>query len=98
MLISLECLSPLHRQDGQDTLLYPSCPMYACMLPLALQGGVATFEEPEQGGRSGYVGWMGFGGSVFQWHPELKIGQRLGSITLDFGDILESINSRNWNL
>ena len=24
--------------------------------------------------RDGYVGWMGLGGSVFQWHPELKIG------------------------
>jgi hypothetical protein len=25
-------------------------------------------------GRDGFVGWIGFGGSVFQWHPELKIG------------------------
>lgn len=25
-------------------------------------------------GREGYVGWAGFGGSVCQWHPELKIG------------------------
>ena len=24
--------------------------------------------------RDGFVGWMGFGGSVMQWHPELKIG------------------------
>ena len=24
--------------------------------------------------RSGYYGWMGLGGSVLQWHPELKIG------------------------
>ena len=23
--------------------------------------------------REGFVGWMGFGGSVFQWHPELEI-------------------------
>ena len=24
--------------------------------------------------RNGFVGWAGLGGSVFQWHPELKIG------------------------
>jgi len=24
--------------------------------------------------REGYYGWMGYGGSVVQWHPELKIG------------------------
>ena len=41
------------------------------------QGGVAQFEEEDTSrtnGRSGFYGWMGFGGSVFQWHPELKIG------------------------
>ena len=25
-------------------------------------------------GRSGFFGWMGFGGSCFQWNPQLKIG------------------------
>ena len=25
------------------------------------------------GDRDGFYGWMGLGGSVFQWHPELKI-------------------------
>lgn len=24
--------------------------------------------------RLGFIGWAGLGGSVFQWHPELKIG------------------------
>ena len=24
--------------------------------------------------RDGWYGWMGLGGSIFQWHPELKIG------------------------
>ena len=41
------------------------------------QGGVAQFEEEdrsETNGRQGYYGWMGLGGSVFQWHPELRIG------------------------
>ena len=52
------------------------------------QGGVCKFEEehdnhlkPEAeeatAGREGFYGWMGFGGSVFQWNPELNIG--LGS-------------------
>jgi len=38
------------------------------------QGGIAQFEEEDKKGRHGYFGWMGLGGSVFQWHPELKIG------------------------
>ena len=48
------------------------------------QGGLATFPPPspadspiEAGlnrGREGFFGWMGLGGSVFQWHPEHKIG------------------------
>lgn len=25
-------------------------------------------------GREGFYGWMGFGGSIFQWHPEQEIG------------------------
>ena len=25
-------------------------------------------------GRKGYFGWMGYGGSIFQWHPEMDIG------------------------
>ena len=24
--------------------------------------------------RQGFIGWQGMGGSIFQWHPELKIG------------------------
>ena len=36
------------------------------------QGGVNKFEE--DGGRDGYYGWFGYGGSVFQWNPNLKIG------------------------
>ena len=48
------------------------------------QGGVATFgpHSPRAGrvvrslnvGRDGFHGWMGLGGSVFQWHPERRIG------------------------
>jgi len=25
-------------------------------------------------GRDGYFGWMGLGGSIFQWHPAWRIG------------------------
>jgi CubicO group peptidase (beta-lactamase class C family) len=48
------------------------------------QGGVDTFSRCERGsteieramneGREGFYGWMGFGGSILQWHPELDIG------------------------
>jgi CubicO group peptidase (beta-lactamase class C family) len=47
------------------------------------QGGVAKFdrsagknrlERALNNGREGYYGWMGLGGSVFQWHPGQKIG------------------------
>ena len=47
------------------------------------QGGVNvyTLDENSTGDekivaqdRLGFVGWAGLGGSVFQWHPELKIG------------------------
>ena len=48
------------------------------------QGGVhhATAAAARRGGadadlnagREGFYGWMGLGGSVFQWHPELEIG------------------------
>jgi len=36
------------------------------------QGGLGNYEDKEE--RSGYFGWMGYGGSVFQWHPQLCIG------------------------
>ena len=48
------------------------------------QGGVARFARPEQYnakldralnlGREGFYGWMGLGGSIFQWHPQANIG------------------------
>jgi len=50
------------------------------------QGGVCAFKaesmpdpltESEKtliNCREGYYGWMGFGGSIFEWHPELNIG------------------------
>lgn len=36
------------------------------------QGGVCHFDSSSKH-RHGYYGWMGLGGSCFQWHPELNI-------------------------
>jgi CubicO group peptidase (beta-lactamase class C family) len=48
------------------------------------QGGLAHFTETTRSsprkerdfneGREGFYGWMGLGGSLFQWHPEHQIG------------------------
>ena len=47
------------------------------------QGGINKFDDVQNptpiersilGYRIRYYGWMGFGGSVMQWHPQLKIG------------------------
>jgi len=47
------------------------------------QGGLAFVGPPPNAtpketefvkGLEGFYGWMGYGGSLFQWHPELKIG------------------------
>jgi CubicO group peptidase (beta-lactamase class C family) len=48
------------------------------------QGGVNQFDKvgPRSSGmerafnegREGYFGWMGLGGSIFQWHPENEVG------------------------
>jgi CubicO group peptidase (beta-lactamase class C family) len=34
------------------------------------------------GGKDGWYGWFGLGGSVMQWHPEYKIG--FGYTTANF--------------
>lgn len=57
------------------------------------QGGLASFPAPGpqdtpmyralHEGREGFYGWMGLGGSIFQWHPQHKIG---------FGYIPTSLN------
>lgn len=48
------------------------------------QGGVDKFKECDEHstklerefnvGREGFYGWMGLGGSIFQWHPQLDVG------------------------
>lgn len=46
-------------------------------------------------GREGFIGWMGYGGSVMQWHPELKIG--FGYVPSDF-NVLDFNNTRGARL
>ena len=65
------------------------------------QGGLASFgaANPADGalgrglneGREGYFGWMGFGGSIFQWHPELQIGFGYAPTSLN---VLDMVNER----
>ena len=38
-------------------------------------------------GRDGYYGWMGYGGSVFQWHPRLRIGIAYAPTILEWFDM-----------
>lgn len=38
--------------------------------------------------RDGWFGWMGMGGSVFQWHPELQIGFSYVPTNLLFMDFI----------
>ena len=37
--------------------------------------------------REGFYGWYGFGGSVFQWQPELEIGFAFVPTLLFWSDI-----------
>jgi hypothetical protein len=39
-------------------------------------------------GRQGFYGWMGLGGSIFQWHPEHKIGFGYVPTSLNVIDIM----------
>ena len=32
------------------------------------------FEKHLHSNREGFYGWQGYGGKVFQWHPQLNIG------------------------
>jgi len=49
------------------------------------QGGVAEFRaEDGHAERQGFYGWLGYGGSVFQWHPRLRIGFAYVPTVLEF--------------
>ncbi len=62
------------------------------------QGGVNLFTEAQaqrtglerafNSGREGFYGWMGLGGSIFQWHPRHEIGFGFVPTSLHVLDIL----------
>ena len=62
------------------------------------QGGVNVFTEASgesteldrafNVGREGFVGWMGLGGSIFQWHPRHEIGFAFVPTSLHVLDVL----------
>ena len=68
------------------------------------QGGVdwfapCTAESPRierefNEGREGFYGWMGFGGSIFQWHPALDIGFAFVPTSLHVLDLLNERGKR----
>ena len=41
---------------------------------LYMPGITDRCENMMHGARAGWFGWAGLGGSIFQWHPEHKIG------------------------
>ena len=65
------------------------------------QGGVASFTKVSNpssplelelnNGREGFFGWMGLGGSLFQWHPEFRIGFGYVPTSLN---VLDIVNER----
>ncbi|MAT93575.1 MAG: esterase [Halioglobus sp.] len=68
------------------------------------QGGVDSFvpcgpgstrmERDFNTGREGFYGWMGFGGSIFQWHPQREIGFAFVPTTLHSLDLLNERGKR----
>ncbi len=53
-----------------------------------LANGAGGLARDFNQGREGFYGWMGFGGSIFQWHPELEIGFAFVPTSLHVLDIL----------
>ena len=57
-----------------------------CFKPTGTQSSL--FERAFNKGREGYYGWMGFGGSIFQWHPAQDIGFAFVPTALHYLDLL----------
>ena len=89
-VLSLKAWTSLHDKPNKGKL-------FGAFPTRFTQGGVNLYENPvlvpeEAGmtGRGGYVGWMGFGGSIFQWHPDNKIGFAYVPTMLDWTDLNNS--------
>ena len=86
----------LHAEPTAGTLGFTPDPMYFTQVGregegftwwICSQGGVAEFRDKraDRGpGRAGYFGWLGYGGSVFQWLPRHKIGFAYAPTVLEF--------------
>ena len=66
------------------------------ILSIDCQGGVCEFRPGTSGpiNRDGFYGWMGYGGSLFQWHPKLKIGFAYVPTLLEFHCMLNRKGGR----
>ncbi len=51
-------------------------------------GDVTPLDVGLNRGREDFYGWMGLGGSIFQWHPELKVGFAYAPTSLNALDIV----------
>ena len=59
------------------------------------QGGVNIFKESEIfQSREGFVGWVGFGGSLFQWHPEERVSFAYVPTLIDWSDVGNSAGAQ----
>ena len=81
-LLTNKAWQALHSEATQATI-------FGLMETNFTQGGVNKFEE--EGGRDGYYGWFGYGGSVFQWHPDLNIGFGYTPALLHWEDVTNGI-------
>jgi hypothetical protein len=78
--------------------------MGSMMITRFTQGGVDCFmpctenstwaERSFNEGREGFYGWMGLGGSIFQWHPGLDIGFAFVPTSLHTLDFLNERGKR----
>ena len=57
--------------------------------------GASQLELNLNSQREGFYGWMGIGGSIFQWHPEHKVG--FAYVPSDFA-MLDTSNARGGEL
>lgn len=67
-------------------------PSMAPSMKLSMEGSMeGSMERGLNHGREGYYGWMGLGGSIFQWHPEHRIGFAYAPTSLN---VLDMVNER----
>ena len=96
---TLEGREFLSRSAWQALHAKPVKAMMGAVMPTRFtQGGVDCFQPCGPGsqllerafneGREGFYGWMGFGGSIFQWHPEQDLGFAFVPTSLHYLDFL----------